>query len=997
VDAGGVAAGRRVSRYPAGMNGGSALAATDLHPVGESAELPTLQGLADVLAGMLPTGSRLVLQWRDAQGHAGQSSVVNAPEALREQAVAALEACDQGRHRSRGGADIEDVWEEGGLRIAVVARSKAPLSEETRNAWLAVARRTVAAALASERSQARIEALLKAQRLQRALYEIADLAGSALEMPEMLARIHAVVGGLMSAENFYIVLYDDETQSMRFLYFADAEDSFVADPDRAYPLSEMSNSLTMALMRHGKPLLGPSERIRHQLGVEIDPQHGPDSADWLGVPLLRDGGVCGAIVVQSYDVPSRYTGEEQALLEYVAQHILTALDRKNAQVELETRVRERTRDLQKANDELQAEIVERQRAEQLQRAQYRITELSVIAGSLERFYAEVHAIVGELLYARNFYIALMSADGQFLEFPYIVDERDVVSRTRKPARGLTEYVMFTGEPLLADRERIDALHAEGKVQSVGAHARCWLGVPLVRDDDVVGVIAVQSYTPEIMFTARDQELLTFVAHHIGSSLERKRTQERLKAAHAELESRVESRTSELAEANRQLRAQIGERVRAEQRLTHQARHDDLTGLPNRAHMIERLDAAIERARAGDTSQFAMLFLDLDRFKLVNDSIGHASGDDMLIEVGRRISGVLGPHDTVARLGGDEFAVLLEHMASPLRAEEVASRLLEVLAQPMVVAGRELFPSASIGIALWGPGYQHGEELLRDADAAMYRAKSSGRDRSMLFDAQMRAEATRLLDLEADLRRAIKRESFEPWLQPIVRLSDGVVVGHEALLRWNHERHGPLSPDAFIGVGEDNGLIEQVDWLMYRRVLEWLATHGGDGYVSINVSPSHFRGEDFAQRLLDLVAACGANPNRLRIEITEVALLDDAPRALRTLNVLRSRGVLALLDDFGTGFSALSYLHRFPIQCLKIDRSFVAGLQGESHMESLALIRAILALAATLGIDAIGEGVETTYQHETLRDLGCVYGQGYLFGYPQPVSSPEPGRDDDTTH
>ena len=944
-----------------------------------------LQGLAEVLAGMLPTGSKLVLHWRDGHGHSGLSAIAGTPEALRQQAVAALEGCDQGRHRSRGGIDIEDVWEEGGLRIAVAARSKAPLSDETRGAWLAVARRTVAAALASERSQARIEALVKAQRLQRALYEIADLAGSALEMPEMLARIHAVVGGLMPAENFYIVLYDDEAQTVRFLYFADAMDTFVAEPQQALPLSEMSNSLTVALLKHGKPLVGPSENLRTQLGVPRDPQHGPDSADWLGVPLLRDGHVVGAIVVQSYDVPSRYSGEEQALLEYVAQHILTALDRKNAQVELENRVRERTRELQKANDELQAEIVERQRAEQLQRALYRITELSVIAGSLERFYAEVHAIVGELLYAWNFYIALMTGDGQLLEFPYIVDERDVVSRTRRPAKGLTEYVMFTGEPLLADRGRIDALHAEGKVQSVGAHARCWLGVPLVRGDDVVGVIAVQSYTPDIMFTERDQELLTFVAHHIGSSLERKRAQEHLKVAHAELESRVESRTGELAEANRQLRAQIGERVRAEQRLTYQARHDDLTGLPNRAHLIEQLDAAIERARAGDKSRFAMLFLDLDRFKLVNDSIGHASGDDMLIEVGRRISGVLGPHDTVARLGGDEFAVLLERIPSPTHPEEVAARLLEVLGEPMVVSGRELFPSASIGIALWGPSYQRGEELLRDADAAMYRAKSGGRDRSMLFDAEMRAEALRLLDLEADLRRAINREAFEPWMQPIVRLSDGGIVGHEALLRWNHERDGPLSPDAFIGVGEDNGLIEQVDWLMYRRVFEWMAVQTDGGYVSINVSPSHFRSEDFASRLLGLVSACGADPNRLRIEITEVTLLDDAPRALRTLNELRANGVYALLDDFGTGFSALSYLHRFPIQCLKIDRSFVAGLEGESHMESLALIRAILALAATLGIDAIGEGVETAYQSDTLRDLGCVYGQGFLFGYPQPVS------------
>ena len=220
----------------------------------------------------------------------------------------------------------------------------------------------------------------------------------------------------------------------------------------------------------------------------------------------------------------------------------------------------------------------------------------------------------------------------------------------------------------------------------------------------------------------------------------------------------------------------------------------------------------------------------------------------------------------------------------------------------------------------------------------------------------------------------------PHFQPIVRLSDGLVVGHEALLRWNHDLRGALPPGEFIGVGEDTGLIEQVDWLLYERVIGWMNEHR-DGYVSINVSPRHFRFEDFAERLLGMLDAVGADPRRLRIEITEIALLDDAPRALRMLNALRDRGVLALLDDFGTGFSALSYLHRFPIHALKIDRSFVAGLDGETRAESLALVRAILALAGTLGIETIGEGIETPVQRDTLRELGCLFGQGYFLGMP----------------
>jgi diguanylate cyclase (GGDEF)-like protein len=935
-------------------------------------------GLAELLAATLPAGSRLAVAWSDVRIDGGLSHTKDAPHVLIARARDSLE------HFAPGQVDagIVDAWNDAGTRIALAADLSQPLAPDSRRAWLELARRTIGATLAATQAQARIESLQKSERLQQALYEIADLAGSGLEMQDMLGRIHDVVGGLMPAENFYIVLYDDVRETLRFLYFADQHDPYVADPDEELRLDAMDNSLTVALLRHGQPLFGPSEEIRRKLGVMPDLNHGPDSADWLGVPMRREGRVSGAIVVQSYLQASRYTHEDRTLLEYVAQHILTALDRRQAREQLERRVDERTRELQQANLVLQAEIVERQRAERLQRALYRITELSVTAGSLERFYADVHSIVDELLYARNFYIALLSGDGEHIEFPYSVDERDRARESRHLAKGLTEYVLSSGTPLLADRATIAELEASGAVRSFGPLAHCWLGVPLKREDVVVGAIVVQSYTPEVSFVPRDQALLTFVAHHIDGALARKRAQEHLKAAHAELEFRVEARTRELENANRELRAQIGERVRAEQQLTHQARHDSLTGLPNRVLLLERLDAAIARMGDPQRARFVVLFLDLDRFKLVNDSAGHAAGDEMLVEAGRRISRSLGEQTLVARLGGDEFAVLVEEVGSHAAAEALAATLLEELGKPMWIAGRELFPSASIGIALWEPRYRQGEDMLRDADAAMYRAKAHGRDRSALFDEEMRAEATRLLDLEADLRRAILRDAFEPHFQPIVRLADGEVVGHEALLRWNHELHGPLPPAEFIGVGEDSGLIEQVDWLMYRRVFDWMARHH-HGYVSINVSPRHFHSETFAERLLQMLDDASADPRRLRIEITEVALLDDAPRILRMLNVLRSRGVLALLDDFGTGFSALSYLHRFPIQALKIDQSFVAGLGGEMHAESLALVRAILALAGTLGIDAVGEGIETAEQRDILRQLGCEYGQGFLYGKPSP--------------
>jgi diguanylate cyclase (GGDEF)-like protein len=357
------------------------------------------------------------------------------------------------------------------------------------------------------------------------------------------------------------------------------------------------------------------------------------------------------------------------------------------------------------------------------------------------------------------------------------------------------------------------------LRSRGALAHSWLGVPLFRNEAVVGVIAVQSYSAAISFSLRDQELLTFVAHHISIGLARKQAQDRLLAAHTELEQRVTSRTRELAETNAELLAQISERLRAEQQLTHQALHDSLTGLPNRAQLLDRLNGAIERVKGDKGGLFAVLFLDLDRFKLVNDSVGHAAGDELLIEAGRRIVSAVRADDTVARLGGDEFAILVEDVENLHAVEELAQRILAELGEPCWIAGREVFPSASIGIAAWHARYRSGAEMLRDADAAMYRAKSTGRDRCAVFDEAMREEAMRILDLEADLRRAINGDGFVAFYQPIVRLDDRKVIGHEALLRWRHERRGLLLPAEFIGLGEDSGLIEEVDWLLYAQAIE----------------------------------------------------------------------------------------------------------------------------------------------------------------------------------
>ena len=823
------------------------------------------------------------------------------------------------------------------------------------------------------------------ERLQRALFAIADQANADREMPDVFRALHEIVGSLMYAENFYIVLYDRAREMLRFPYFVDVADPDLPDPEREISMQEHERSLTWYLLTRGAAMRGTLVEIEATVGGSLASGFGPDCVDWLGVPLLRGGTTVGGIVVQSYTEAARYSERDQALLTYVAQHILTVLERRFAHEELERRVGERTDALRDANRLLQQQVLERQRGERLQAALFRIAELANSTESLEDFYAAVHRAVGGLLYARNFYIALLSDDKTFLTFPYSVDERDVQRDPRKLGHGLTEYVLRTGTVLLADRAGLERIYASGEAEPIGARSRSWLGVPLICDERAVGVLAVQSHSDEHRYTPRDQELLTFVSYHIANALERKRNGESLKQAYADLEQRVIERTSELATANRDLREHIAVRERMERQLKHETLHDALTGLPNRNFLLERLSQALIAFARDPRKRFAVLFLDLDRFKVVNDSVGHLVGDELLNEVGGRIAGCLEPHDLVARLGGDEFAILLHDIDSSEDACALAQRIIDVLNTPIRLGGKEVFTSTSIGIAIAAARYNKAEELLRDADVAMYRAKAEGRHRYALFDEHLHQEAMQLLELEIDLRRAISRNEFVPFFQPIVRLSDRSVVGYEALLRWQHPQRGLLLPADFLAVAEDNGAAEQIDWQMFERVFEVAAPLlTNNEFIGINLSGRHFRSDVLDDELLALLRRHGIKPTSVRIEVTERMLIENPPAAKRMLEALRRAGMSISLDDFGTGYSSLSYLHQYPVHTLKIDRSFVADLSPDNPAGSAALVRAILAMASTLGMQVIAEGIETEAQHQTLLQLGCEFGQGFLFARPAPA-------------
>ncbi len=833
---------------------------------------------------------------------------------------------------------------------------------------------------------ASVEQLARAERLQRALYSIADQASSAeSDVTTMFRTLHATVGTLMYAENFFIALYDAKQDSVRFPYYADTVDQEQPDPADEMLMADILHGPTWYVIHEGKPCMGSPEAISRQVN---GPFHttGADCEDWLGVPLLRDAKVAGCVVVQSYDKTHHYDAEDRALLVYVAQHIQTALERRMAHAELEHRVEARTEALRDANRVLQQQVLERQRGERLQAALFRIAELASTTDSIENFYAAVHRVVGGLLYARNFYIALLSEDGTELTFPYSVDERDRERKPRKLADGLTEYVLRHSTALLANAPEIERLRTGGEVAQHGTDSVCWLGVPLVCAEHTVGALAVQSYSSEHHYTLRDQELLTFVSYHIANSLERVRATESLRRAYSNLEHRVGERTRALALANRDLRAQIAERERIEARLKYETLHDSLTGLPNRSLLMQRLEHALESYHADPRKGFAVLFMDLDRFKVINDSVGHLIGDDLLFQAGGRIRSCLKSDDVVARLGGDEFGVLLEGIDDTQHACDIAERIIDNLNAPFRLAAKELFTSTSIGITLAAPHYRHPEELLRDSDSAMYRAKADGRHRYAVFDEGLRQKAVSLLEVENDLRRGLTRNEFVPYYQPIVDGDDNQVVGYEALMRWNHPQRGVLLPGEFITVAEDTGIIETLDWQIFEQVCRDANKVLGDRdlFVGVNLSATHFRNPELDRRLLQLLETHAVPPTRFRVEVTERALLENTPAVKRTLQVFRGAGIRISLDDFGTGYSSLSYLHQYPMQALKIDQSFVASLSSHNEGGSEAVIRAIVAMAETLSMQVIAEGVETAAQHDLLRKLGCRYMQGFLYSKAQPA-------------
>jgi len=812
-----------------------------------------------------------------------------------------------------------------------------------------------------------------------ALFHLNQLSQECDELENFYPQVHRTIASLMTAKNFFIVSYEQTFSTLEFVYFVDEKDDW---PRGSIDYDSFSGSFTNLVIESMQPLLvtpALEKQLQDNGKVKV---YGTTGTDWLGVPLLHDGVVIGVMVVQSYSERVRYTEQDLNMLTFTAQHVVGAMIRLQDKECLTSAVNARTH-------ELMAQIREREKSELLQESLYRISELTSDARiEINDFYAQVHNIIGQLINATNFFIAKYDQESDMLEYVYVVDEElsrpDNFFQTRKLSNHYSELVIRQQKTVLLTQKDMAALFEQGQTRKPTAGEYSWLGVPLIYSGRLLGVMVIQSYSKDTIYTEQDAELLKFVSTHVSSAIKRREALDIERQSHELLEQQVKLRTLALEE-------EIVQRKQAEKRLQHTASHDSLTGLPNRAVFIDLLNHAIACNKRKPELAFAILFLDLDRFKVVNDSLGHHAGDVLLKLIARELSAIVRDKDVVARLGGDEFVILIEDLQSNNKAFEIAQRITEFLEQPFTIENQLVFTGTSIGILFSDERYDNADTMLRDADTAMYHAKDCGKGRYEVFDASMHQKVQHALTLEADIREAIEWQEFEPYFQPILKLDNEELQGFEALARWQSTKRGFVFPDDFIPLAEETHLIQAIDLQILQKSCQQLRAwqkklSRDDLYVSCNLFCKQFFRPTLPDDIAKILMQTELKPQHLRVELTERALLENTDIVLANMKALKLLGVKILLDDFGTGYSSLSYLHRFPIDVLKIDRSFISNVN--EHKSNRAIIKTIIDLATNLRMATVGEGIENLADAQLLQQMDCLYGQGFYFSKPLPATEME---------
>jgi len=832
---------------------------------------------------------------------------------------------------------------------------------------------------------------------QHVIFDIIEGLNTTSNLEELLGFVHQSLKKVLYADNCFVMLYDKSTTLLRMQFFVDQYDP-------TPPPQKLGKSCTAYVFRTGRPLMLTEEAFSQLVEQGEVESIGTPPATWLGVPLRTPSETIGVLVVQHYDDPHAYIAGDLEFLSSVGGQIAIAIDRRRAEEALIQSEQDYRGLFENAHDAIfildpeDVTVLEvNQRACEL----YGYCRAEFIGKSLVSFSKHIAD--------ERSYIAEMHEKGTSLNFQ-AVHYRCDASEVFVDVNAVTIEYQGRRAVLNINRDITERKQAENALRET--EERYALAARGVND----GIWDWNILSGEVFYSARWKSM-TGCEEEIGSTIQewfdrihpddveslREKLDAQLgaKTAYFESEYRLLHRDgsypwmlsrglavyNEDGQATRIAGSQtnITARKQAEAQLVHNAFHDSLTGLPNRALFLDRLTQSVERTQRHPNHLFAVLFIDLDRFKVINDSLGHLIGDKLLIGIAQRLTATLRLGDTLARLGGDEFTMLLNELEDESNVTRVADRLQKIFAQPFDLDGHQVFATASIGITLSTAAYDKPADLLRDADTAMYRAKQLGKDRHAMFDLSMHERAVSRLNLETDLRHALERHEFRVHYQPIVSLEGDQITGFEALVRWQHPSRGLLSPVDFLEVAEETGLIVPLGWWVLGeacyQVCQWNAERHDDRLftMSVNFSCKQLMQPDLVDQITRVLDQTGCQSRTLKLEITENAMIDNSAATLAKLQQIQALGIELSIDDFGTGYSSLSYIHRFPISTLKLDRSFVERIEGADN--NFAMVQTIIFLARSLGMSVVAEGIETEAQLTCLRTMQCEFGQGFLFNKP----------------
>ncbi|MDN3652468.1 EAL domain-containing protein [Thalassotalea ponticola] len=654
---------------------------------------------------------------------------------------------------------------------------------------------------------------------------------------------------------------------------------------------------------------------------------------------------------------------------------------------------------------LQQLLGQYKRTKKTQTGLLKLAQLCSTVTDMSAFYQRLQAIIKRYFPAKNLYIQQFSADSNISRDNYYIDELRCSPIEQQLTPDVVDFISSIAKPVLIQLDKVciyqsDSQLIERPFPNRHQHSHCvdaWLAAPLTIDGELIGIVGIKGFINENQNPRVNLQLISFISDIISAAIERNKNRQLISLYSKDVSDIVDAKTAQLQQTNRRLRQQIEQKSKSELKLHYDAHHDALTQLPNRAMFTERLEQTIKHIKRHRTDRFAVLFIDIDRFKVINDTLGHHVGDLLLIEIAKRILHCIRGNDILSRLGGDEFVILLDSLGHSDDAEDIANRVIEALKTPFSIEGHHLYTSASIGIAICDHQYQSATDVLRDADAAMYQAKSMGRSRLMFYDASMREELLKDLNIEQQLQQALAHQHFRIVYQPILELKTKQVIGYEALLRWQNQQQAVTAKD-FINIAEKCGLIIDIEhWTIVevaKKLKHWQQQQQSL-FISINLSGKHLSHNKQTSDLIALLKANVNEPQGLIIEFNEQAFNQTSRHTLQNLKRIEKTGVRLALDDYGSGLSSLHYLNNYPFELIKLDQKFVRSF--ETNERNLQLAKSLASLGQSLGFNLVAEGIETENQWQKAVDAGCQFGQGFYFGQPRAIDDRVDNQGDDVNN